>query len=751
MTAEVSLAPSVRTDLEVGGMTCGSCARRVERVLRRVDGVGAEVNYATGRVAIDHPAAVELADLVAVIEKAGYTAVQPSPPGGPTAPDEEERPDPALLLLRDRVRVCAVLTVPVLLLAMVPPWQFTHWQWASLALAAPVAVWGAWPLHRAALLNLRHGTTTMDTLVSTGVLAAFGWSLYALFLGSAGYPGHTHELAAAPVWSDGSGAVYLEVAATVTTLVLAGRYAEARARRRSGAALRGLLALTASDAALLRDGREERVPADRLAVDDRIVVRPGERVAVDGVVEEGSSALDTSPITGESLPREAGPGDEVTGGCLNAGGRLVVRATRVGADTQVAQMAALVEQAQAGTAAVARLADRICAWFVPAVLLLAAATAGFWSGAGAGTAGALGAAVAVLVVACPCALGLATPTALLVGTGRGAQLGILVTGPEVLETVRRVDTVLLDKTGTLTIGEMRVTRVSVADGEDPDEALAVAAALETASNHPVARAVVVRAAGRTLPDVRDPVALDGLGASGLVGGRDVLIGRVALLTARGVDLPAEITAAVAAAQDEGASVAVLAWDGRARAVFAVADTVRPTAAAAVAGLRRLGLDPVLLTGDGEAVARSVAAQVGIDAVVADALPTGKADAVRRLQDRGHVVAVVGDGVNDAAALALADVGIAMGSGADVALHASDVTLVRADPLAAVDALRLCRRTHATIRGNLGWAFAYNVAALPVAAAGLLNPMLAGAAMALSSVCVVGNSLRLRRFSGAPTP
>nr|WP_141280644.1 heavy metal translocating P-type ATPase [Pseudonocardia hydrocarbonoxydans] len=732
-------------------MTCGACARRVERVLRRLDGVGAEVNYATGRVAVDHPATVAVADLVAVIEKAGYTAASPAPPAGPAAPDEQDRPDPELRALRDRVRVCAALTVPVLLLAMVPPWQFTHWQWASLVLAAPVAVWGAWPLHRAALRNLRHGTSTMDTLVSTGVVASFGWSLHALFLGSAGFPGHTHTLGAAPVWSDGTGAVYLEVAATVTTLVLAGRHAEARARRRSGAALRGLVALAASDAALLRDGREERVPADRLAVGDRIVVRPGERVAVDGVVEDGVSALDTSPITGESLPREVGPGDEVSGGTLNAGGRLVVRATRVGADRQVAQMAALVERAQAGTAAVARLADRICAWFVPAVLVLAAATAGFWSGAGASTVGALGAAVAVLVVACPCALGLATPTALLVGTGRGAQLGILVTGPQVLETVRRVDTVLLDKTGTLTSGEMRVTRVSPAAGEDTEEVLAVAAALESASAHPVARAVVAHAAGRTLPDVRDPVALDGLGVTGTVDGREVLFGRVALLVERGVELPPEVRDAVAGAQREGASVAVLARDGRARAVFAVADTVRPTAAAAVAGLRRLGLDPVLLTGDGEAVARSVAAQVGIDAVVADALPTDKAAAVRRLQEHGHVVAVVGDGVNDAPALAQADVGIAMGSGADVALHACDVTLVRADPTAAVDALRLCRRTHATIRGNLGWAFAYNVAALPVAAAGLLNPMLAGAAMALSSVFVVGNSLCLRRFRPCPYP
>ncbi len=746
MTTAAAAPPgTTRTVLQIGGMTCGSCARRVERVLGRIDGVRAEVNYATGKVAVEHPGPVGVGDLVHAIEKAGYSADLPAPPAPIAAEDDR---DPAVDELRTRVRVCALLTFPVVVLAMVPGLQFTHWQWASLVLAAPVAVWGALPLHRAAWANLRHGAATMDTLVSIGVLAAFGWSLYALFLGPAGAPGHTHTPSLTVVWSDGTGQVYLEVAAAVTTFVLAGRYAEARARRRSGAALRGLLALATSDASVLRPNgtgpdREERVPAEQLAVGDRVVVRPGERVAADGVVVEGASALDTAPITGETLPHEVGPGDEVVGGSLNAGGRLIIRATRVGADTQVAQMAALVEQAQTGTATVARLADRICGWFVPAVLVLAAAAGGFWFGAGAAPIAAIGAAVAVLTVACPCALGLATPTALLVGTGRGAQLGILVTGPDVLESARRVDTILLDKTGTLTTGEMRVTAVVPAAGEDLGEVVAVAGALETACAHPIGRALAAHA-GATGLEVRDAVALDGIGMGGDVDGRRVLIGAPGRLD--GVaELPPELDAAVTEARRSGSSVAVLAWSGHARAVFTVADTVRPTSAAAVAGLRRLGLEPVLLTGDSEAAGWSVAAQVGIDAVVAGVLPTEKAEAVRRLQDRGHVVAVVGDGVNDAPALAAADVGIAMGSGADIALHASDVTLVQADPTAAVDALRLCRRTYDTIRSNLFWAFAYNVLALPVAAAGLLNPMLAGGAMALSSVFVVTNSLRLRRF------
>ncbi|MCX6463378.1 MAG: heavy metal translocating P-type ATPase [Pseudonocardiales bacterium] len=738
------------TVLEIDGMTCGSCARRVERVLRRLDGVSAEVNYATGRAAVDHPAPVAVADLVAVVEKAGYRAAPPAPPGPDADPDPDTDPDAAreagLRALRTRVLACAVLTLPVVVLAMVPAWQVTGWQWASLVLTTPVALWGALPLHRAAVSRLRHGAATMDTLVSIGVLVAYGWSVHALVLGSAGAPGHTHALEWTAPWSDASGRIYLEVAAAVTTAVLAGRYAEARARRRSGSALRELVELTAGTAAVLRDGTEVTVPAERLAVGDRVLVRPGERVPADGVVVEGASALDTSPITGETLPREVGPGDEVVGGSLNAGGRLVVRATRVGADTQVAQMAALVEQAQQGPAAVARLADRVCAWFVPGVLLLAGAAGGFWLGAGATPVAAAGVAVAVLVVACPCALGLATPTALLVGTGTGARLGILVTGPHVLEAARRVDTVLLDKTGTLTTGEMVVDDVAVATGEDLGEVLAAAGAVGSASTHPVARAVAAHAAAHgPLPAVRDAEALDGFGMRGTVGGREVLVGRPGPVA----DLPPELVAALARARERGSSVAVVARDGRALAVVAVGDTVRPSSAAAVAGLRALGLEPVLLTGDSAAVGRAVADRTGIEGLVADVLPTEKVDAVRRLQEHGRVVALVGDGVNHAAALAAADVGIAMGSGADVALHASDVTLVRADPLAAVDALRLCRRTGATIRANLFWAFAYNLLALPVAAAGLLNPMVAGVAMALSSVFVVSNSLRLRRFTATP--
>ncbi len=761
MSTDAAARPVLtRTVLQVGGMTCGSCARRVERVLRRIDGVAAEVNYATERVAVDHPGDVSVADLVATIEKAGYHADLPEPPAAaapaePAAGPGETDPgeiDPALLAMRQRVLVCAVLTLPVVVLSMVPAWQFTHWQWLCLALTAPVAVWGALPLHRAALAQLRHAASTMDTLVSLGIVASFGWSLHALFLGTAGLPGHTHSFTVTTIWGGGAAQqIYLEVAAVVTTAVLAGRYAETRARRRSGAALRELVALTAGDAAVLRAGQEERVPVGQLVVGDRVVVRRGERIPVDGVVEDGTSALDTAPITGETMPREVGPGDEVVGGSLDAGGRLIVRATRVGADTQVAQMAALVEQAQNGPVAIARLADRVCGWFVPAVLVLAAAAGGFWWGGGAGQVTSLGVAVAVLVVACPCALGLATPTALLVGTSAGARLGILVTGPDVLESARRVDTVLLDKTGTVTTGEMRVNDVTLAEGEDLDTVLARAGALASASTHPVSRAVAAHAmAHGPLPDAKDVEELDGAGVRGTVHKKKVLIGRPGMAGGP-AELPAELAAAVEEATGRGSSVAVLAWAGRARAVLAVADTVRPTSAAAVAGLRALGLEPVLLTGDAEAVGRSVADQVGIPDVVAGVLPTEKAEAVRRLQERGRVVAMVGDGVNDAAALAVADVGIAMGSGSDVALHASDITLVRADLLAAVDALALCRRTYATIRSNLFWAFAYNLLALPVAAAGLLNPMLAGAAMALSSVFVVTNSLRLRRFRGAPTP
>ncbi|OLT13501.1 copper-translocating P-type ATPase [Pseudonocardia sp. CNS-139] len=729
----------VETELVVEGMTCGACASRVERALRKLDGVEANVNYATGKAAVTHPAGVAADGLVAVIERAGYTARPPAP-----EPADDDNGEAGALL--QRLAVCAVFAVPVIAVSMAPALQFPLWQWTALAMTAPVALWGALPFHRAALTNLRHGAATMDTLVSVGALAAFLWSVYAIVLGSAGGRGYTHafELTIAP--TDGAGQVYLEVAAGVTTFVLAGRYLEARARRRSGAALRGLLALAATDARVLRDGREISVPADRLAVGDVFVVRPGEKIATDGVVVEGAAAVDTAAITGEPVPADVTPGTDVVGGCVALDGRLVVRATRVGADTQLAQTAALVERAQNGKAAVQRLADRVCGEFVPVVLMLAAATWGFWTGAGAGAGTAFGAAVAVLIVACPCALGLATPTALLVGTGRAAQLGVLVTGPAVLESTRRVDTVVLDKTGTVTTGEMSVVDVVPAAGENADAVLGMAGALADASTHPVSRAVARHAGERAAAVAVDGVvALDGLGMRGTTAHGEVLLGRPRLLADRGIALPDDLAAAVDAATAQGRSSVALAWDGRARAVFTVADTLRPTSADAVAQLRRLGLEPVLLTGDGPGAARAVADAVGISTVIADALPTEKVEAVARLQAEGRVVAMVGDGVNDAAALAKADLGMAMGTGTQVAISAADVTLVRSDLTAAVDAVRLSRRTLAVIKGNLVWAFGYNVVALPIAAAGMLHPMLAGATMALSSVFVVTNSLRLARW------
>ncbi len=634
-------------------------------------------------------------------------------------------------------------------MAMVPAWQFTYWQWASLALAAPVVVWGALPFHRAAWTNLRHGATTMDTLVSVGVLAAFGWSLWALFLGTAGEPGMTHPFRISIDRTDGAANLYLEAAAGVTTFLLAGRWLEHRSKRQSGAALRALMELGARDVAVIRDGLETRVPIDALVVGDAFVVRPGEKLATDGEVVEGTSAVDASMLTGESVPVEVRPGDAVVGATVNAGGRLVVRATRVGADTQLAQMARLVEDAQNGKAEVQRLADRISGVFVPIVIGLAVATLGFWLGAGSGTAAAFTAAVAVLIIACPCALGLATPTALMVGTGRGAQLGILIKGPEVLESTRRVDTIVLDKTGTVTTGEMTVHEVVAADGESADDVRRLAAALESASEHPIGRAIA--ASVDPLPPVEDFANREGLGVQGVVDGHAVVVGRPRLLEEWSQHLDPRLADAVERAQGEGRTPVAVGWDGRARGVIVVGDTVKPTSARAVAELRGLGLTPVLLTGDNEAAARHVAAQVGIDTVVADVLPADKVAEVQRLQAAGKVVAMVGDGVNDAAALAQADLGLAMGTGTDVAIEASDLTLVRGDLLVAVDAIRLSRRTLGTIKGNLFWAFAYNVAALPLAAAGLLNPMLAGAAMAFSSVFVVTNSLRLRGFRSSISP
>jgi P-type Cu+ transporter len=740
----VTTAPTTDVELVIGGMTCASCANRIERKLNKLDGVSASVNYATEKARVQAPADLDPAVLVAEVEAAGYTADLPAQPDPAAA-----EPDPTRTL-RDRLVVSALLTVPAIALAMVPALQFTYWQWISLVLVAPVAVWGAWPFHRAAWTNLRHGAATMDTLVSMGVLAAFGWSLWALLFGTAGEPGMVHPFTFAVSRGDAAGQIYLEVAGGVTTFLLAGRYFEARAKRRAGAALRSLLELGTKDVALLRppsvgDGREVRVPIGQLAVGDRFVVRPGEKIATDGVVEAGRSAIDAALLTGESVPVDVGPGDPVVGATVNAGGRLVVRATRVGADTQLAQMARLVEDAQSGKAAVQRLADRVSGVFVPVVIALAVATLGFWLGTGAGAAAAFTAAVAVLIVACPCALGLATPTALLVGTGRGARLGILIKGPEVLEATRRVDTAVLDKTGTVTEGRMTLVEVVPAEGESEAEVLRLAAAVEAASEHPVA-AAIVRAAGPDLPPVEGFGNVEGLGVHGIVDGHAVLVGRPALLARWSVAVPAELAAARSAAQERGGTAVVVAWDGRARAVLAVADTVKPTSPEAVAQLRALGLRPVLLTGDNAGAALAVAAEVGIDDVVAEVLPADKVDVVKRLQDEGRVVAMVGDGVNDAAALAQADLGLAMGTGTDVAIEAADITLVRGDLRAAADAVRLARRTLRTIKGNLFWAFAYNVAALPLAAAGLLNPMIAGAAMAASSAFVVANSLRLRRFS-----
>ncbi|HEX5365935.1 MAG TPA: heavy metal translocating P-type ATPase, partial [Acidimicrobiales bacterium] len=710
----------------------------------------ATVNYATEKATVEAPPEVTVDDVVASVEAAGYTARPVAPPGAPAgAPVTEGAADDPTRPLRDRLLVSALLAAPVVLLAMVPALQFDAWQWLSLTLAAPVVVWGAWPFHRAAWVNLRHGTATMDTLVSVGTLAAFGWSLYALFLGDAGDPAMRHGFSLAPERGAGSSQVYLEVAAGVTAFILAGRYAEARAKRRSGAALRALLELGAKDVGVLRDGREERIPVGQLVVGDRFVVRPGEKVATDGIVVEGSSAIDSSLLTGESVPVEVSPGATVAGATVNAGGRIVVEATRVGADTALAQITRLVEEAQGGKAAVQRLADRVAAVFVPVVVALAAATFGFWLTAAAtdATTVAFTAAVAVLVIACPCALGLATPTALLVGTGRGAQLGIIIKGPEVLESTRRIDTVVLDKTGTVTTGHMTLVDLVTADGVTAGEALAAAASLEDASEHPIARAIVAGARQRGVEPapVDRFVASGGLGVEGVVAGRTVAVGRRRFLTDRGFDVPQDLECARGDAEAAGRTTVLVGWDGTARAVLELSDTVKDSAVEAVTGLRHLGLRPVLLTGDNARAARAVADQVGIDEVVAEVLPEGKVDVVRRLQEEGRTVAMVGDGVNDAAALAQADLGLAMGTGTDVAIEASDLTLVRGDLRAAVDAIRLARRTLATIRGNLFWAFAYNVAALTVAAAGLLNPMLAGAAMALSSVFVVTNSLRLRRF------
>jgi len=762
-------------ELAISGMTCASCANRIERKLNKLDGVQATVNYSTEKARVRYPAGMGPGRLLDVVKAAGYSAALPVPATpqvpaalparaapSPDAPDEHLLGRPgddepprrdSTRALRERLLICTALTVPVVAMAMVPALQFDAWQWLSLTLAAPVVVWGAAPFHRAAWTNLRHGAATMDTLISIGTLAAFAWSLYALFLGTAGTIGMRHTFELTTGRGDGAGNIYLEAAAGVTTFILAGRYAEARAKRQSGAALRALLELGVKDVAVLRDGpsgrTETRIPVRELAVGDLFVVRPGEKLATDGTVVEGTSAVDASLLTGESVPVEVAPGDAVVGATVNAGGRLVVEATRVGVATQLAQMARLVEDAQNGKAQVQRLADRVSGVFVPVVLVLAVATLLFWLGTGAGGGVAFTAAVAVLIIACPCALGLATPTALMVGTGRGAQLGIIIRGPEVLESTRRVDTVVLDKTGTVTTGAMSLVAVAAADSVDPDQLLRLAGALEAGSEHPIARAITAAAAARlgTLPAVAGFSNLAGVGVRGRVDGHAVLVGRPRLLQQEGHQLPGVLADALHQAQQAGRTAVAVGWDGHARGILVVADTVKPTSAQAIRQLRGLGLTPVLLTGDNTSAAAAVASEVGIDAqhVHAEVLPRDKVELVRHLQAGGKVVAMVGDGVNDAAALAQADLGLAMGTGSDVAIQASDLTLVRGDLRAAADAIRLARATLATIRGNLFWAFGYNIAAIPLAAAGLLNPMIAGAAMALSSVFVVTNSLRLRRF------
>jgi Cu+-exporting ATPase len=725
-----------RVELPIEGMTCAACAGRVERGLNGLDGVRATVNYATEQASVSFDAGcVTQADLVAAVEAVGYGVRRPGVVDSGRA-------------LRLRLTVAAVLSAPVLALAMIPALQFDYWQWVSLVLATPVVLWAGRQFHRAAWQGLRHGAATMDTLISLGTLTAWGWSVIALCFLGAGDANMRMPFELVTSRDAGSDTIYFEVAAVVTTFMLLGRLLEARARRRSGAALRTLLELGAKDVAVLgSDGRERRVPIGELRVGDRFVVRPGEKVATDGVVEEGSSAVDEALLTGESTPVEKHPGDQVSGATVNAGGRLVVRAAKVGADTALAQIGRLVSEAQTGKAPVQRLADRISAVFVPIVLGLAAATLLFWLVDGASPAFAITTAVAVLIIACPCALGLATPTALLVGTGRGAQLGILIKGPEVLESTHRVDTVVLDKTGTITTGRMQLRDVVVAHGTSREELLRLVGALEHASEHPVARAIAAaaRRAYGELPGVEWFGNRAGIGVEGTVGGHAVVAGRPSLLAERGLRLPGELEDARAAAQARGETVVMAGWDGVVRGLLIVADSARPSSAAAVAELESLGLQPVLLTGDNAATAAAIAREVGIAEVIADVLPAGKADVIRRLQGEGRVVAMVGDGVNDAPALAQADLGLAVGSGTDVAIEASDITLVSGDLRASADAIRLSRRTLRTIKGNLFWAFAYNVVALPLAALGYLNPLIAGAAMAGSSLFVVANSLRLRRF------
>ncbi|MDQ0618147.1 heavy metal translocating P-type ATPase [Arthrobacter globiformis] len=743
-------------ELEIGGMTCASCANRIEKKLNKLEGVTATVNYATEKARVNAPAGYDPQALVAEVEKAGYTATVPATKQETESAAATDRPDTELLALKHRLIGSAILAIPVIAMAMIPALQFTYWQWLSLAMAAPVILWAGWPFHKAALTNLRHGTATMDTLVSMGTAAAFLWSIYALFLGTAGTPGMTHPFELTVTPTNGAGNIYLEVGAGLIMFILAGRYFEKRSKRQAGAALRALLELGSKDVAVLRAGVETRIPTDQLAVGDEFVVRPGEKIATDGIIVSGRSAVDASMLTGESVPVEVLEGDAVTGATVNSGGRLVVRANRVGSDTQLAQMARLVENAQSGKAEVQRLADQVSGVFVPIVIAIAVATLAAWLGAGFPATAAFTAAVAVLIIACPCALGLATPTALLVGTGRGAQLGILIKGPEVLESTRKGDTIVLDKTGTVTTGKMTLQGVHTAPGTDTDELLRVAGALEDASEHPIAQAIARGATERVgaLPAPESFANHEGRGVQGVVEGHLVIVGRETMLTDWALEMPADLASAKTQAETAGQTAVVVAWDGEVRGVLTVADAIKDTSAEAITHFRALGLTPILLTGDNRAVAEQVAAEVGIGQVIAEVLPQDKVDIIKRLQKEGKVVAMVGDGVNDAAALAQADLGLAMGTGTDAAIEAADLTLVRGDLRAAADAIRLARKTLGTIKTNLFWAFAYNVAAIPLAAFGLLNPMLAGAAMAFSSVFVVSNSLRLRSFksqSANPSP
>ncbi|HET6869321.1 MAG TPA: heavy metal translocating P-type ATPase [Solirubrobacteraceae bacterium] len=732
-----------RIELPITGMTCASCANRIERKLNKLDGVTATVNYATEAATVEYQATVAVDELVAAVEAAGYHAALPSADADTDQPAE---PDPAAGLRR-RLIISAALSVPVLLIAMIPALQFDNWQWLSLQLATPVVLWGAWPFHRAAWANLKHATATMDTLISVGTLSAWLWSLYALFLGDAGENGMRMVFNLIPSSGGGANEIYLETASIVTAFILAGRYFEARAKRRAGAALKALLELGAKDVSILEpEGSERRVPIEQLQVGQRFIVRPGEKVATDGVVEDGHSAIDMSMLTGESVPVEVAPGSEIAGATINAGGRLIVRATKIGSDTALAQIARLVTEAQTGKAPVQRLADRISGIFVPTVFTIAFATLAFWLAAGQSPTFAFTAAVAVLIIACPCALGLATPTALMVGTGRGAQLGLLIKGPEILESTRRIDTIVLDKTGTVTTGKMTLVDIVTADGIDRDDALRLVGALEDASEHPIARAIAAAAKEESdLPAVERFANREGLGVEGIVDGHALVAGRPALLADWAMHLPPAVDAARQAAEAQGQTAIAAGWDGRAAALFIVADTVKPSSADAIARLKALGLRTVLLTGDNAATANAVAHEVGIDEVIAEVMPAEKAEVIGRLQAEGRVVAMAGDGVNDAPALARADLGLSIGTGTDVAIEASDLTLVSGDLGAAAQAIRLSRSTLRTIKQNLGWAFGYNLAALPLAAVGLLNPVVASAAMAFSSLSVVGNALRLRRF------